>query len=244
VFVEGIAPVWQALDSGARLESLLVAPELLTSERALEQVAHQESRGVPVARVSDAAFTSISLRDNPSGLAAIVRFTTLELSALEVSSGSIFVALESPSDPGNIGAIIRTVDAVGGNGLVLAGSHADPGHPTCVRASLGTLFRVVVAHANDVEDVLSWCAQEGVEVVTTSARSGTLYWDSPYTTPLLLLLGSEGRGLSEDILSRGHAHVRIPMKGGASSLNLAVAAGVLLYEISRANHNKTTEEGE
>ncbi|HEY8292480.1 MAG TPA: RNA methyltransferase [Thermomicrobiales bacterium] len=233
LFVEGIQPVWQAVDAGAAIEMLVIAPALLTSVAAREMVARQQTAGVPVAEISSTLYKRIATRENPSGLAAIVRIVSRGLPSLVVTPQSLFVALHEIGNPGNLGTILRTVDAVGGSGVIFVGDTTDPYHPNAVRASVGTLFRIPVVQVERIEDVLEWSRAHGVGVVTTSARATREYWEARYPSPLLMLFGNEGRGLPSEVIEQGDLAVRIPMHGGASSLNLAVAAGVLLYEALR-----------
>lgn len=232
-FVEGIQVVWQAVDAGAAIETLIVAPDLLTSVAAREMVARQQAAGIAVAEVSAAIYERIAMRENPSGLAAIVSITPRDLSSLVVTPASLFVALHDIGNPGNLGTILRTVDAVGGSGVILIGDTTDPYHPNAVKASVGTLFRLPIVQTGRIEDVLTWSRAHGISVVTTSARATQEYWQATYPSPLLMLFGNEGRGLPPDIVAQGDLSVRIPMHGSASSLNLSVAAGVLLYEALR-----------
>ena len=232
-FVEGIQAAWQAVEAGAAIETLVVAPELLTSAPALAMVAQQRAAGTTVAEVSAALYERIATREHPSGLGAVIRIGRHGIETLRVASASLFVALHEVGNPGNLGTIIRTIDAVGGSGIVLIGDTTDPYHPSAVKASVGTLFRLPVVHAATIEDVLAWCAARHVGVVTTSARAAHNHWDVAYPAPSLVLFGNEGRGLPPEIVQRGDLSVRIPMHGGADSLNLSVAAGVLLYEMLR-----------
>ncbi len=232
-FVEGIQAVWQAVDAGAVIETLVVAPDLLTSAAAREMIARQHAARTPVAEVSASLYERIAMRENPSGLAAIVRIVFHSLESLIVTPASLFVALHEISNPGNLGTILRTVDAVGGNGVILIGDGTDPYHPNAVRASVGTLFRLPVVPVRQIEDALAWSRASGVSIVTTSARAAHAHWQVEYPSPVLMLFGNEGRGLPPEIVARGDLSVRIPMHGSASSLNLAVAAGVLLYEALR-----------
>ncbi|MDQ2786663.1 MAG: RNA methyltransferase [Chloroflexota bacterium] len=232
-FVEGIQAVWQAVDAGAAIETLVVAPDLLTSVAAREMVARQHAAGIAVAEVSAAIYARIATRENPSGLAAIVAITPRDLSSLVVTPHALFVALHEIGNPGNLGTILRTVDAVGGSGVILIGDTTDPYHPNAVKASVGTLFRLPIVQTGRIEDVMEWSHARGVGVATTSARATQEYWQAVYPSPLLMLFGNEGRGLPQEVVERGDLAVRIPMHGSASSLNLAVAAGVLLYEALR-----------
>jgi TrmH family RNA methyltransferase len=236
--VEGIQPVWHAVENGAEIETLIVAPELLTSVPAREMVARQRAAGTRVAEIGAALFARVATRENPSGLAAIVRARRQSLDDLAVTPVSFFVALHEVGNPGNLGTIIRTVDAVGGSGVVLIGDGTDPYHPTAIRASVGTLFRLPVVPVDAIAAVQVWCRAHGIAVITTSAHAPHDFWSVPYPAPSLLLFGNEGRGLAPDVIASGDLAVRIPMHGGASSLNLSVAAGILLYEVlrQRAEH--------
>jgi TrmH family RNA methyltransferase len=193
-------------------------------------VASQERAGVRVARVTSDLFARVSTRDGPSGLAAIVRARVPGLATLEVTPGSVVAALHEIGNPGNLGTIIRTADAAGAAGVVLIGQATDPFDPVAVKASMGALFTVPVAHAPSVAEFFAWAAGSGVAVVTTSAKAEVSFWEAAYPRPLALLFGAEGSGLPDEVLAAGDLRVRIPMAGTAESLNLAVAAGLLLYQ--------------
>src|SRR5690349_11653062 len=196
-------------------------------------VAGQEAAGVRVARVTDELFGRLSDREGPTGLAAIVRGRLLPLSELPAGPRSVFVALHEIGNPGNLGTIIRTANAAGAAGVVLVGPATDPFDPAAVKASMGALFSTPVVRAETMAEFFAWAAYCGVTVVTTSARAQTSFWDAAYTRPLAFLLGAEGAGLPSDVLAAGDLQVRIPMTGTAESLNLAVAAGLLLYQARR-----------
>jgi TrmH family RNA methyltransferase len=236
--VQGIQPVWQAVEAGADIETLIVAPELLRPPAATAMVTRQEEQGTPVARVSGALFARIADRDGPAGLAAIVRARPGPLAGLTVSQGSLFVALHEVGNPGNLGTIIRTASAAGAAGLILIGQTTDPYDPAAVKASMGAIFDVPVASAATEQEFLAWAAGHGVTVAAAAARAERSCWDIDFPLPLAVLLGSEGAGLPAALLERvgregAGLHVRIPMAGTTESLNLAVAAGILLYEVRR-----------
>jgi RNA methyltransferase, TrmH family len=232
--VQGIQPVWQAVEAGADIEVLIVAPGLLRPGGALDMVAAQEATGIRVARLTDELFGRIADREGPAGLAAIVRAAPVALDSLPVPTAGLFVSLHSPGNPGNVGTIVRTASAVGAAGVILIGPSADPYDPAAVKASMGALFTVPVVTAQSTGDFLTWAAACRVTVAATSARAAMSCWDAPWRLPLALLLGSEGAGLPDDLLREADLRVSIPMTGTAESLNLAVAAGVLLYEVRRS----------
>jgi TrmH family RNA methyltransferase len=236
--VQGIQPVWQAVEAGADIETLIVAPGLLRPAAAVAMVARQEERGVRVARITDELFTRIADRDGATGLAAIIRARPTALDALTVAPGSLFVALHEIGNPGNLGTIVRTASAAGASGVILTGAAPDPYDPPAVKASMGALFDVPVVQPATAGEFLDWAAAHGVRVAAATGRAELSCWAADLRPPLALLLGSEGEGLPADLLARtgpehGGLHVRIPMTGTAESLNLAVAAGILLYEVRR-----------
>jgi RNA methyltransferase, TrmH family len=231
--VQGIQPVWQAVEAGADVEVLILAPGLLRHAGAAAMVAGQEAAGARVARLSDELFGRIADRDGPSGLAAIVRSAPVAVADLATGPGSLFAAVHEAGNPGNVGTIIRTASAAGAAGVILIGPSADPYDPAAVKASMGALFTVPVATAPSAAEFLSWARQAGLTVAATSAHGSVTCWEADYPLPLAVLLGSEGAGLPADLLAAADQRIAIPMTGTAESLNLAVAAGILLFEIRR-----------
>jgi len=143
------------------------------------------------------------------------------------------VALVAPQDPGNVGTILRTIDAVGASGLLLLDSSVDPTHPTAVRASMGALFWHPVINVSFGE-FASWVRGHGYRVYGTSARGEVSYESiGEYQRPLVLLMGGEREGLTPEQAGLCEGLVRLPMMGQVSSLNLAVATGVMLYEMRK-----------
>ncbi len=227
--VEGIRPVGEACEAGALLAYLCYSPDRLTSDYARELIRAQEARGVPVYAVAETVFETLADKENPQGILAVVHRPRLTLEDLTPDNFSWGVALVSPQDPGNIGTISRTIDAVGASGLLLLEASADPYHPTAVRASMGTLFWHPVVRATFAE-FLAWARRHGYHIYGTSAHGSTPYQQiAHYERPAILLMGSERQGLTPEQAASCHQLIRIPMHGHATSLNLAVAAGVMLY---------------
>jgi TrmH family RNA methyltransferase len=234
--VEGIHHVGEAAQAsacgrGCRLEYILYARDLLTSEFALKLIQDQAARGIPCYEIPGDLFHSLAEKENPQGILAVASLPPLSLDSLNSQNFSRGVALVSAQDPGNIGTIIRTVDATGASGLLLLENSADPTHPSSVRASMGALFWYPVVKASFAEFTV-WARQQRYHIYGTSAHSSLDYREvSSYKTPLILLLGSEREGLTTEQASICDQMIRMPMKGRVSSLNLAVAAGVMLYSI-------------
>lgn len=233
-FVEGIRVVLTALEQGAPVETIIYAPEMLTSDIALAKLAEQKAQGHDVIAVTTDVFQSLSGRDTAMGLGAVITARLQALDDFTVGNQSLLVALDSISDPGNLGTIVRTVDAAGATGIILLGKSTDPFHPAAVKASMGAIFTVPVSTLDNVPALILWAKRHGLQTVATSAHASHSFWSAPYQLPLLLLLGSEGEGLPADVQAQADLAVSIPMHGISSSLNLAVAAGLLLYEVRRS----------
>jgi TrmH family RNA methyltransferase len=230
--VEGIHLVGAAVESGAQIESIFFAPDLLKSQYALDLIDEAGANGVPCHPTTADVFTSLAAREHPQGITAVVHQPEQQLFDLDPINFSWGVACVAPQDPGNIGAILRTIDAVAASGLILLDGGVDAYHPTAVRASMGAIFRLPVVSAN-FDDFAEWAKKLEYHIYGSSSHGSQDYQEvGEYSLPGILLLGSEGQGLTEDQVDICEHVLRIPMKGEVTSLNLAVSAGVLLYRMS------------
>lgn len=229
--VEGILHVGAAAEAGWQFESLLYAPEMLKSGFARQLVEKLTASGIRTQAVSPAAFESFAEKENPQGLAAVVRQKTNSLGSLPAKFPAFLAALVAPQDPGNIGTILRTLDAVGADGLILLDGGADPYQSATVRASMGTLFWKPFVQTS-FADFERWAKAGRIRLIGTSAHGNLDYHTLELDTrPTVLLLGSEQKGLTPEQIAVCDDLVALPMRGRATSLNLAVAAGVLLYAL-------------
>lgn len=228
--VEGLRIVAEAAEQGAVFETLVVAPELLTSAFGQELVEKIAAAGVTVLEVSVPVFESISLKEGPAGLAAVIRQQWASLENAQTDPQCTWVALDSVADPGNLGTILRTHDAVGGMGVILLDHSTDPYDPTSIRASMGAVFTQTLIRAS-FEDFAQWKLQHKAHLVGTSDKAAADYAAYSYPPDLVILMGSERQGLQQRHLRLCDEVVSIPMRGSSDSLNLAVATGVVLYEV-------------
>jgi len=226
--VEGIRHVGEAIQARYPLEHLFYAPELLRSPFAEEMIEQARARGIPVYEVPPDLFQTLAEKEAPQGIVAVAQQRSTLLAALTPEAHPWMVAAITPQDPGNVGTLLRTIDAVGADGLILIEGGADPWHPTAVRASMGALFWLPVAQVR-WDAFIGWA--QAFHVYGTSVRGAADYREVEYARPCVLLLGSEREGLSQEQTAACKTLVRLPMSGRVSSLNLAVAAGILLYEM-------------
>jgi RNA methyltransferase, TrmH family len=229
-FLEGIRIVGEAAQLNAEIQSLIVAPDLLKSDFAHELVQTQRARNMSIIEVTSDVFESLSEKQGPQGIAAVVKQRWHTLSTFDIRNSTFLVALDSPQDPGNIGTILRTSDAVGATGVILLGQSADPYDTSALRASMGAAFSQQLAKAS-YEEFIAWQKTNQFKVVGTSDKAEMDYRDCAYTSPIILLMGSERSGLAPELQTVCDVMVRIPMLGRSDSLNLAVATGVMLYAI-------------
>jgi TrmH family RNA methyltransferase len=233
--VEGIHHVGEAVSAGWQVETVLYAPELLTSEFARELVTRPSLKPQPV---SAEVMESLADKENPQGILAIVHQRKIDLASFQLSdpihASAQCVALVSPQDPGNVGTILRTMDAVGADVLFLLDTPDGPRssvelyHPTVIRSSMGTLFWKPVIQAS-FPDFVDWAHRGHYQLIGTSAHGDVEYQTFIPELPWILVLGNEQKGLTDEQTRACDLTVSLPMKGRVSSLNLAVAAGVLLY---------------
>ncbi len=238
--VEGIRHVGEACAAKANVEYICVAPEMLHSDFAIQLVQQQSDLGIPCYTVDKATFSRLASKDNPPGILAVVRQPHWQLDNLTMENFQWGVALVTPQDPGNIGSILRTIDAVDASGLLLLDDPvnnqfcADPYHPASVRASMGAIFWYPLVTTTFTDFVL-WARAQGYHIIGTSAHASTDYQTvEEFKLPLILLMGSEREGLTPEQSNACEVMLRMPMKGRVTSLNLSVATGVMLYSIS--NH--------
>jgi TrmH family RNA methyltransferase len=234
--IEGIRAVEEALTTGAPVDTLVYAPELLVSERAQALV----ERIDPARRLILSAdlFRSLSQRDEPQGIAATVRFQELTLADLALPDDLLVIVAYQLRDPGNLGTIIRTADAAGATGLVVVEPSVDLYDPQAVRATMGSLFALPIVRLADATLLSPWfddvrATGLPLQVVASSAHAAQLHYEADYRRPLALLVGSERHGLPPSIRESADLQVRLPMAGRATSLNVAAATAALVYEIVR-----------
>lgn len=230
---EGLKLVIDALELGWTIRTLVYAKNA-KGKSLVEQVATKTvASGGLVLEVTEKILSSITRRDNPQMVVGIFDQKWTNLRDIQPESGQTYIALDRVRDPGNLGTIIRTADAAGASGVILIGDCTDPFSLETVRATMGSVFAISVAHAT-VEEFLSWKKSAGVSVVATHLAGSVDYRTIDYKKkPTVLLMGNEQGGLPPELASKADQLARIPQQGRADSLNLAIATGVMLFEARR-----------
>ena len=228
---EGQKLARDAVDGGWPVHTLAYAAKLSGEPSIGALAAATKASGGTVLEVSAPVLEKIARRDNPQNVVGVFR----QRFAPEASVGrdGIWVALDRVRDPGNLGTIVRTADAAGLAGVALVGASCDPFALEAVRATMGSVFHVPIAKLSEAA-LIAQAKRQGARLVGTHLTAGAVdYREADYTPPLILLMGNEQQGLTETLTAACDEIVRIPMRGRADSLNLAVSTGLMIYEALR-----------
>lgn len=216
---EGRKMVEEALHSAFPVEALLV-DEKRAAEFDLPQ-------NVPIYALPENVLAAVCDTKTPQGIAAVVRIS------LGAQLGRRLVALDAVQDPGNVGTIIRTADAAGLDGVLLSDQCADVFSPKTLRATMGSIFRMPIQVTDDLPAALLRLREEGCSVISSQLDGEPFYQRSPVGERFCLIIGNEGNGISDAVKATATHRVKLPMRGGAESLNAAIAAGIMMYDLMK-----------
>lgn len=229
---EGPRLVQQGLDRDWTLDTLAVSTEAAARGYVAELVDRAAQSGARIFAATDRVMAKMARKDNPGAVLGVFRQSSPELDDLSREANTAWIALYEVRDPGNLGTILRTADCVGAPGVILVGTCCDPFSIEAVRASMGSIFDVPVALA-DFDGFNAWRTGRGLSMVAAS-MNGTVRHDcADLTSPAVILMGNEQAGLPADVEAACDTLARIPMRGGADSLNLAQATAILAFEAWR-----------
>lgn len=230
--LEGPKLLEEALVSGVALVEVLAASGMETGERGHRLLASLRDRGIPVRRMDTDLVAALSEAETSQGVLALARRPVFDEEALFRGTPLIVVTV-AVQDPGNLGGILRTAEAVGATGAYLTAGTADPLSWKGLRGSMGSALRVPHVRGLTVEEALRRLRARGVAVLATAARGSVPYDRADLRRPFALLLGGEGAGLPDELVHGADQALSIPMHGRVESLNVGVAAGILLFEAAR-----------
>lgn len=227
---EGLRILTEARDAGTLPEMLFTAPGGAAHPLARALIAATEAAGGDVVETTPDILSKLSGKENAQTLIGVYRDRLTPLAAIDRNAAPIWLVAQSLRDPGNLGTILRTGDAVGAGGLILVDACVDPFSVEAVRASMGALFTQAIA-ATPWAEFVAWLRSGPGQLVGTSLRAELDYQVPEYAPPVFILIGNEAQGLPADYEAACDLRVRIPMRGKADSLNAAVATAVMAYEV-------------
>ncbi|SON58197.1 23S rRNA (uridine(2479)-2'-O)-methyltransferase [Hartmannibacter diazotrophicus] len=229
---EGLKLVTDALEEDWPIDMICFAAAARGQDRVMQAAAKVKARGGFVAEMTEAVLAKITRRDNPQMVVGVFKQKLTPLAKVALKENDVWVALEGIKDPGNLGTVVRTVDSVGAKGVILVGETCDPYSPEGVRATMGSLFHVPLVKCS-VDEFLAFAAASPARLIGTHLKATHDYRTLASSEPTILLMGNEQAGLPDRLAEACDIRAKIPMAGRADSLNLAIATGIMLYELRR-----------
>jgi TrmH family RNA methyltransferase len=233
--VEGLQLLHMALDAGLKVNEVFYSEEMFVGTQPGRLLNWFKEQDAVISESTPQVMESLSEREVCQGIVAIFDLSAASLDDLTLTGQELVLILDRPQDPGNVGTLIRTADAVSASAVVLLEPCVDVYDPKTVRGSMGSLFNVPVIQTPAVADVFTLLEGKGLPIVAADAQLGQLWGEDIWERGVALVLGNEARGISEDVQTYVHTWVRLPIEGKAESLNVAVAGGVLMYAWLRAH---------
>ena len=233
--IEGERELLAAVAGGIQLEQVVFCPELLGGNERLhspESLGEAVGPDVLCVAVAPRVYAKLAVRQDAQGVIAVARTPETALPSLEPGQGALLLVVEGVEKPGNLGALLRTADAAGADGVIVCDPDVDVYNPNVIRASLGAVFTVRVS-CGSAKEVRRWLVNHTVKMVVATPGAQTPHWQVDYSGRVAIVLGSEKAGVSREWLKAPANLVRIPMAGQVDSLNLSASGAILLYEAVR-----------
>jgi RNA methyltransferase, TrmH family len=235
IFVEGLRLCEEAQRSNLEIEAVIVSEELMRKDRAAQPIAELSRVSKRTASVSEKLLESISYTKTPQGIVVLAARPDSSEARLagSLSENPLLVVLHQINNPVNVGAILRTAEAAGATGLIATRNTSDPFSPKSLRGAMGSAFRLPIWTGPTYEEAIEWCRERSIETACSDGEADTDYTDLDWTKGIALLLGPESTGFTAEELMYADRTVKITMRGKTESLNVSVAAGILLFEAAR-----------
>lgn len=206
---------------------------LVAKSFALEAEIITSGREVPVIHVADSVFASMSDTKTPQGILAVVSQTNNQLEQIIGEEDGFFVIADQVQDPGNLGTLIRTAHASGAHGIFLSKGCVDLYNPKTIRATMGSVFHIPIVVDLEMEALIRTLIAANTNIYATALENSKIVYDYDYTKKTAIIIGNEANGISETTRDMVANFIKIPMPGGAESLNASIAAGICMFEIVR-----------
>ena len=225
--IEGQREIELAQKGGYEIETILFLPEISS-----ESEAKKISRSAELIEISKEVYQKLAYRDTTEGILAIAKSKNLSLSELNLGENPLILVAEAPEKPGNIGAILRTADAANLDAVIIANPKSDLYNPNIVRSSVGCLFTNNIA-TGTTEEIIAFLKSKNISIYCATLQNSTGYHTQDYTTPTALVVGTEATGLTQEWRNNATQNIIIPMQGAIDSMNVSVAAAILIFEAKR-----------
>ncbi len=226
--IEGQREISLAIKGGYKIETVLFLPELV-SESEINKLIQNSFQ---IIEINKEVYQKLAYRDTTEGILAVARTKSLKLSDLKLSDNPLILVVESLEKPGNIGAVLRTADAANLDAVLIANPKSDLYNPNIVRSSVGCLFTNQIATGTS-EEIISFLKEKKIDFYSATLQNSTSYHTQNFTTPTALVVGTEATGLTQQWRDEATQNIIIPMQGEIDSMNVSVAAAILIFEAKR-----------
>lgn len=226
--IEGLREIELAIKGNYELETILFLPDLVSEK----QLTKLTTNPIDFIEISKEVYQKLAYRDTTEGILAVAKTKSLSLSDLQLPKNPLIVVMEAIEKPGNIGAMLRTCDAANIDAVIIANPKTDLYNPNIVRSSVGCLFTNQIASAS-TEEVITYLIQSNINFYSATLQNATAYHTQNYTLPTALVVGTEATGLSQLWRDKATQNIIIPMQGAIDSMNVSVAAAILIFEAKR-----------
>jgi RNA methyltransferase, TrmH family len=227
--IEGLREIELAIKGGYELETILFLPELI----ALNQIIKSTNKQISdIIEISKDVYQKLAYRDTTEGILAVAKTKSMTLADLKLSENPLILIAEAPEKPGNIGALLRTADAANLDAVIIANPKSDLYNPNIVRSSVGCLFTRQIATGTTTE-IIAYLKEKNINFFCATLQNATTYHTQDYTKPTALVVGTEATGLTEEWRIVATQNIIIPMQGEIDSMNVSVAAAILIFEAKR-----------
>ncbi|MEO8516321.1 MAG: RNA methyltransferase [Flavobacterium sp.] len=225
--IEGKREIEIAMKGGYEIETILFLVDMI-SETEIQQIV----KNVDLIEISKDVYQKLAYRDTTEGILAVAKSKSLQLSDLKLSKNPLILVAEGPEKPGNIGALLRTADAANLDAVIIANPKSDLYNPNIVRSSVGCLFTRQIA-TGTTSEIISFLKERKIAIYCATLQNSTSYHTQDYTTPSALVVGTEATGLTQEWRDAATQNIIIPMQGEIDSMNVSVAAAILIFEAKR-----------
>lgn len=235
IFVEGLRLCEEARLSNLSIDAVIYSDEIVRKPKAAKVIEDLRCVATRTASVNESLLSSISYTKTPQGVVLLARrpASGKQQLSMELQIPGLFVVMHRINNPVNVGAILRTAEAAGAHGAIATSETSDPFSPKSLRGAMGSAFRLPIWFGPNYDEMISWCRERRLVAVCADGDGSAGHTEIDWTTNVALILGPESSGLSIEELDVADRSVRIPMSGHVESLNVSVAAGILLFEAAR-----------
>ena len=235
--IEGLREIELAIQGGYELETILFLPELISEKQITKFTNNHTSvselaKQIHTIEINKEVYQKLAYRDTTEGILAVAKTKSTQLTDLKLSDNPLILIAEAPEKPGNIGALLRTADAANLDAVIIANPKSDLYNPNIVRSSVGGLFTNQIATGTTAE-IIDFLKSKKIRFYCATLQNATPYHKQDYTTPTALVVGTEATGLTQEWRDHATQNIIIPMQGAIDSMNVSVAAAVLIFEAKR-----------